>query len=309
MLDDLQMKASSATTNREALTRELETADPSRRAELEQQLVSARDVEGQTGRDLARAMEEQNGFAAAVAASATTPENRETPETTTQTTEQPSPGDRKPPETVRTYVREQQARLGGLGSLNDRVIEVHTHPDIIEARQANARTAQIRAQLEAERSEKAADQAKQDERDRKDQDRASRIFDGMPSRGFSTKEYLQMEADHRRETAAYSDNAKNLQKQLAAEQTTAVELTVTTGVEHVVLEPEAIIEGEIIEVVEVREAAYYTVAFSDDRGQSHRALVPAAGHDYRPGDEIRIERAGVAAGAGYHVSESRDYGR
>jgi len=302
MLDDLQMKASTATANREALTRELEAADPSRRVELEQHLVSARDVEGQTGRDLAQAKEEENGFAAAVAASATTPE------TTTQTTEQPAPGDRKPPETVRTFVREQRARIGGLGSINDRVIEVHTHPDIIEARQANARTAQIRAQLEAEEKEKATEQAKQDKRDRKDKDRASRIFDGMPSRGFSTKDYLRIEADHQRETAAYSDNAKTLQKQHTAEETTAVELTVTTGIEHVVLEPEAVIEGEIIETVEIREAEYYTVEFSDDRGQTHRALVPAAGHDYGPGDEIRIERAGAAAGAGYHVSESRDYG-
>ena len=141
MLEEMKMKVSAATANREALARELETADPSRRADIEQQLVSARDAEGQTGRDLARVMEEQNGFAAAVAASATVPET----ETTTPATEQPGSGERKPPETVRTYVREQQARLGGLGSLNDREIEVHTHPDIIEARQANARTAQIRA--------------------------------------------------------------------------------------------------------------------------------------------------------------------
>lgn len=301
MLDDIQMKASTATTNREALMRELETAAPSRRAELEQQLVSAREVESQTGRDLARAMEEQNGFAAAVEASATTPE------TTTQATEQPAPGDRKPPETVRTFVREQQARVGGLGSLNDRVIEVHTHPDIIEARQANARTAQIRAQLEAERNEKAAEQAKQEEREKKDQDRAARIFDGMPSRGLSTKDYLQIEADHRRETATYAANAEAQQEQQAAEQTAAVELTATTGVEHVILEPEAVIEGEIIEALEVREAAYYSVEYSDDRGQTCRALVPAAGLDYRPGDEIRIERASV--GTSYHVSESMDYGR
>ena len=302
MLDDLQMKASAATATKEALARELETADPSRRAELEQQLVSAREVESQAGRDLAKALEEQNGFAAAVAASATVPE------ATTPAAEQPAPGDRKPPETVRTFVREQQSRLGGLGSLNDRVIEVHTHPDIIEARQATARAAQISAQLEAERAEKAAEQARQEEREKKDQDRAARIFDGMPSRGFSTQDYLQIEADHRRETATYAANAEALQEQQAAEQAAVVELTATTGVEHVMLEPEALIEGEIIEAVQVREAAYYTVEFSDDRGQTHRALVPAAGHDYSPGDEIRIERAGAAAGAGYHVSESRDYG-
>ncbi len=302
MLDDLQMKTSSATANREALTRELETADPSRRAELEQQLVSAREVEHQTGRDLAKALEEQNGFAAAVEASATTPE------TTIPAAEQPAPGDRQPPETVRTYVREQQARLGGLGSLNDRVIEVHTHPDIIEARQANARTAQIRAQLEAERNEKAAEQAKQDEREKKDQDRAARIFDGMPSRGFSTKDYLQIEADHQREMATYAANADAQQEQQAAEQTAVVELTGTTGVEHVMLEPEAVIEGEIIDVVDVKEIAYYSVEFSDHQGQTCRALVPATGNDFRPGDDIRIERAGVDAGAGYHVSESRDYG-
>lgn len=303
MLEEMQMKVSAATANREALARELETADPSRRAELEQQLVSAREAESQTARDLSRALEEQNGFAAAVAASATVPE------ATTPATEQPAPGDRNPPETVRTFVREQQSRLGGLGSLNDREFEVHTHPDIIEARQATARQAQIRAQLEAEKTAKAAEQAKQDEREKKDQDRAARIFDGMPSRGFSTQDYLQIEADHRRETANYAANADALQEQQAAEQAAVVELTATTGVEHVTLEPEAIIEGEIIEAVEVREAAYYTVEFSDDRGQTHRALVPAAGHDYSPGDEIRIERAGAAAGAGYHVSESWDYGR
>lgn len=321
MLDDIKMRFTSASTQREALERERETADPTRLAALDAELHQVREAEATARRELADAgvpvdqqatidsvaaaveAAEANGFAAPTDAGGTIagPDDEAARKAAEQAQEAPAG-----PSNVQTHVVNRGHRIGGMAARGDRIIDVVTHPDIVEARLANARTEAVREKLAQEQAEKDKEQARAAERAEKDRDRAARIFEGGHDRGLGTADYLKIEADHRSETVNYADNAAALQEREQAEQATLAELTTDTGIEHVAIEPDTLIEGEIIaDTVEVKGERYYTVEFTDDHGNARRTLIPSAGHDYQPGDEIQIERVGN----GYEIGESYSYGR
>lgn len=294
MQEGLSSRYADATAKREALERERETADPDRRAAIDAQLVSARDQEQAARMQL----DEVNGFSGV-------PQSEPTREQQ-QAKEQQAEHKQEPQNVYQKEYKSGARFPGALGYFNaERMTETHLHPDIAEAKLANARTEQIREQLAAERAAQEAAKEREAVAAAKDRERAERVFDGgRTQEGFGTKDYLAVEQMHQQATLDYAQHADAVEVTEAAEMEIIVELTEATGVEHVVMEQDSAIEGEIMQQVEAKGAAYYTVEFSDESGQTMRALIPAEGQNYAVGDVIEVERR-----LGYHIDSSYDYGR
>lgn len=295
MDEGISNRLRSATAQREALERERDSADPDRRAEIEAQLINLRDMESMTRQQI----EGLNGFTGVPTYADQAPE--------LQAAKEKQQEQKQEPQTVFQKEVHSGPRFPGAAGYfgAERIVETHVHPDIIEARQANAQTQQVREQLATEQAEREAAKAREEEIRAKDQERAARVFEGGHApEGFGTAEYLSVERMHRQSTLDYAQKAKANAEHEAAEQESIVELTDSTGIEHVIMEPDTSIEGEIAAEVEVKGAAYYTVEFTDPKGQSMRALIPATGQNYSVGDQIEVERS-----LGYHIDTSIDYGR
>lgn len=294
MEEGMSSRYADAMVKREALERERETAGPDRRAAIDMQLVAARDQE-QTAR---MQMDEANGFSGVLQIEPTQEQQR--------TQEQHAEQKQEPQTVYQKEYRSGERFPGALGYFQaERVTETHLHPDIAEAKLANARTQQIREQLAGERAAQEAAKHREAEAAAKDRERAERVFDGgRTQEGFGTKDYLAIEQMHQQVTLDYAQHADTIEVTDAAEMEATAELTEATGVEHVVMEQDTAIEGEIMQQVDIKGEAYYTVEFSDERGQPMRALIPAEGKTYAVGDVIEVERR-----LGYHIDSSYDYGR
>lgn len=294
MKEEVSNRYTNATATREALERERESADPERREAIDAQLIAAREGEGAARRQL----DEIAGFSGA-------PEIQPTAEI--QPAQEPQAQQKQEPQTV--YQKEYssgQRVTGALGALMaDRVVETHVHPDIVEARMANARTEQIREQLAAEKAQRDAEKQHQAELRAVDLVRAERVFEGGHAPGeLGTQDYLRMESVHRQSTIEYANRAAAKEEREAAEAGAIATLTEETGIEHVILAADVMIEGEIVAQTVVKDESYFAVEYSDESGRTVRALVPASGHDFSVGDEIQVERK-----LGYHIDSSYGYGR
>lgn len=293
MQEGFSSRYADAMAKREALERERETADPDRRAAIDMQIVSARDQEHAARMQL----DEANGFSGVP----------QIEQTQAQHTQEQQATQKQEPQTVSQKEYRSGARFpGALGYFQaERMTETHLHPDIAEAKLANARTQQIREQLAEERAAQEDANQREAESAAKDRERAERVFDGgRTQEGFGTQDYLAIERTHQQATLDYAQHADAMEATEAAEMEILADLTEATGVEHIVMEPDTAIEGEIMQQVEVKGAAYYAVEFSDERGQTMRALIPAEGQHYAVGDVIEVERR-----LGYHIDSSYDYGR
>ncbi|MGF6276248.1 hypothetical protein ABIB38_004659 [Massilia sp. UYP11] len=294
MKEEVTNRYANATASREALERERESADPDRRAAIDAQLVTTRDTEHAARREL----DELNGFSGVPAVE---------PAAEIQQAQEQQAQQAQAPETVRQKEYTSGNRFtGALGALkSERMVETHTHIDIVEARIANARTEQVREQLAGEKAQ--ADAAKERAAEAKEVDRvrAERVFEGGHAPGeLGTQDYLRMESDHRKATVDYAQRAADQEKREEAEAEAVAALSEETGIEHVILAADAMIEGEIVAEAVVRDESYFAVEFSDESGKPVRALVPAAGHSFSIGDEIQVERK-----LGYHIDASYGYGR
>lgn len=294
MNDELSSRHINAAAERAALEREREGADPERRNAIDAQLVSVRDVEQTTRRQ----MDEQNGFSGA-------PQVAVTPEQLQAQAEQAQ----QPQEPRTVYQKEVSSGeriTGALGAAQaDRIIETHVHPDIAEARLANARTAQVREQLAGEQAAREAAKAREDERKAVDQVRAERVFEGGHAPGkFGTLDYLKMESTHRQAVQEFARRSTDKEDREAAENAALASLTEETGIEYITLTEEMMIEGEIVADAIVRDESYFAVEFTTEEGQLARALIPASGSGHAIGDEVQVQRR-----RGYHIDSAYGYGR
>ncbi|WP_176000828.1 hypothetical protein [Burkholderia vietnamiensis] len=300
MLDDLQARATNARQQVEALERERDDASPERIAAIDAELRRARAAEQEARYDFDSELERENSITGAAAASAAI--DAAEVERQQQSARNDAPA--APDNVTRKYVY-QGARVRVWAGVPNKVIDHHSHPDIVEARIANAKSAAFQQQLEQERDQRTRAEEKAEARALKDQDRAARIFEGGHARGLSTKDYLRIEEDHRRETIQYAENAQANEQRREAEQAAVDTLTQETGIEHLAVEPGAELEGEIAAVVEVRGERFYTIEFQDDGGQVRRFVIPANGHDYQVGDVIEVTRDPQR---GVDIREGTDYG-
>ncbi|MFC7650770.1 hypothetical protein ACFQT4_00450 [Pseudoduganella danionis] len=253
-----------------------------------------RDAEGVARREL----DELNGFSGVPAVE----QPAEIQQAQEQQAQQP-----QAPETVRQKEYTSGNRFTGvLGAMkSERVVETHTHIDIVEARIANARSAQISDQLAADKARQDAEKERAAEAKEIDRVRAERVFEGGHAPGeLGTQDYLRMEAEQRKATIEYAQRAADKEQREAAEAEAVIAMTEETGIEHVILPADAMIEGEIVAAAVVKDESYFAVEFSDESGKTVRALIPASGHSFDIGDEIQVERK-----LGYHIDASYGYGR
>jgi hypothetical protein len=294
MNEELSSRHINATAERAALERERESTDPEHRSTIDAQLVNVRDVEQTTRRQL----DEQNGFSG-------TPQAAVTPEQLQAQVEQA-----QQPQGPRTIYQKEVSSgeriTGALGAAQaDRIIETHVHPDIAEARLANARTAQVREQLAGEQAARDAAKAREDERKAVDQVRAERVFEGGHAPGnFGTQDYLKIESTHWQTVQEFARRGTDKEDREAAESVALAGFTEETGIEYVTLSEEMMIEGEIVAQAIVRDESYFAVEFTREDGQLARALVPASGSGHAIGDEVQVERR-----RGYHIDSAYGYGR
>lgn len=213
-------------------------------------------------------------------------------------------------------------RLGGF--LSDRVTVTHDSPVIAEARQATARTAAINAMVEKLQAEKPQKQAQEQARDKADQERAARIYYGMPSQGRGIEATLQGE---QRSAALDADFAGRQGQGGQAKTEPGHEQAASEhdGAPRELMEGESI-EGEIVDEMELDGQGYYVVEGEPvqdvhDTQQGHntqqehaaqqahkieRVLVPSGGGEYQIGDEV----IAVRKPAGHQVEEAgRGYAR
>lgn len=294
MNDELNSRYLDATAQRAALELERESATPERRAAIETQLVSVRDVEQTTRRQL----EAQNGFSGAPQAAISAEQQQAQAEQAQQLQE---------PRTVYQKEYTSGERItGALGAaMSERVVETHVHPDIAEARLANARTAQVREQLAAEQAARDAVKDRDAERRAIDQERAERVFEGGHAPGnLGTQDYLNIESAHRKTVQESEKRGIEKEAREEAEAECIVNLIEETGIEHVMLTEGTCIEGEIVAEAVVRDESYFSVEFTTEDGKVLRALVPVSGSDYAIGDQVQVERR-----LGYHIDTAYDYGR
>ncbi|WP_334021990.1 hypothetical protein [Burkholderia orbicola] len=299
MLDDLQARVTSARQQVEALERERDGASPDRVAAIDAELRRARAEEQEARYDVGDELTRENiitGAAESVAAAqAAEVEQQDSPHSNASAD----------PTTVRHREVYQGARLRVWAGVPNKTIEHHSHPDIVEARIANAKAAAREQQRERDQEQREREQEKAAANALKDQDRAARIFEGGHARGLSAEDYLKIEADHRRETIQQAENAQANEQRREAEQVAVDTLTQETGIEHLAVEAGAELEGEIADVVEVRGERFYTIEFQDDAGQARRFVIPANGHDYQVGDVIEVTRDPQR---GVDIREGTDYG-
>lgn len=207
-------------------------------------------------------------------------------------------------------------RLGGF--LSDRVTVTHHSPVIAEAREATARTAAIAAMVDKMQAEKLQKQAQEQAREKADQERAARIYDGMPGQGRGIEATLQGE-----------QRSAALAAEFASRQGAGGQSKTEPGSEHATPEHEGdprelsegeSIHGEIVDEMEMDGQAYYVVEGEPvqdvhDTQQGHntqqvhkteRVLVPLGGGEYQIGDEV----IAVRKPAGHQVEEAgRGYSR
>lgn len=298
-LDDLQAALSRANEARETAERRIEGASPEQRAALEMEVRLATGRAEEARRNL-REAEERQHLAEQVPAPEDcgfggkdlTPEEAHgfaPPEEKRPQLKDPEAVQER--ETVRTYVVNQGSRIGPLAR-SDRIIEVHTHPDIVEARQANARQAAISERVAQEREQRQAEQKAKAEAERKDMDRAARQYEGLPqNRGLTRADYIRMEKEWGQHLDANPEKRQGLAEQQRAEyiekrstvngvpyrepapgeaiQGKVVGVKSFEGVKHVVIEttnppPERIVmQGELKGAALGREVAVRT----DDAGR------------------------------------------
>lgn len=254
-LDELQAALTRATDAKEAAERGLVGASPEQRAALEADIRLASAQADEARNNLQAAEERQRqaepppapevcGFGGADL----TPEEAQgfTP-TEEKQRELKDPEAVKEPSTVRTYVTEHGHRIGGMAGRGERITEVHTHPDIVEARQATARQNALSERLAQERAQQQAEQKARAAAERKDMDRAAFEYEGLPqNRGITRADYIKMETGWKqhldanpakREDLATQEKASYLEKR-----------SVTTGIPHREPEPGETIKGKVVGV-------------------------------------------------------------
>lgn len=213
-------------------------------------------------------------------------------------------------QTVRTYELVQGARLGAL-TRRTKVVEVHTHPDIVEARQAVAIAAARDVQRLAQKAQAKAEFKEKADAERKDMNDAARLYEGLPQhRGINREEYAKIERDwnkHLNESpekrAALSEQAKGdyLDKRnsnsdvpyRAAQPGEAIAGKIVgvksfEGVKHTVIEKNAppperiVVQGEIKgaslgKQVEIQTDAQRRLQVMQDKAPADRITTPTKG--------------------------------
>lgn len=286
MLDDLQARATAARQFVEGLEREREGAAPERIAAIDAELRHARAEAEEARYDLNSEAENENMIIGEQIESAATEAEQ------AALAQQEQAKDKAPaaPSNVTYRTLYQGARMRMWAGVDNKSVETHIHPDIIAARLSNARMAASEQRKAQEKEQAQRDQAKADEKELKDQKKAAFIFESGQARGLGTADYLKIEADHRRETIRYADNAANQVAHKDAEHAAVQELSESTGIEHYSLEPGVEIEGEIVEAVEVQKECFYVVGVDMGDGTSMRFVIAAGANDYAVGDEIAVTR-------------------
>jgi hypothetical protein len=251
-IDELRASAADAQGKQAALERALTEAAPEQRAALEQQLRLATEDAHRAAHQVQQRENELHAHIkqpVEVAGFGSADLTKEEARGDTA----PAPVEpRKEPEavrdleTVQTFEVVQGARLGAL-TRETKIVEVHTHPDIVEARQANAREAAVRAQLAQEAEQKKAQEKARAEAERKDMDAAARLYEGLPqNRGITREQYVKMETDWQRTLDANPEKRAALAEHEKAEYLD--KRNSTSEVPYREAEPGEAIEGKIVGV-------------------------------------------------------------
>lgn len=286
MLDDLQARAAAAMQQVEGLEREREDAAPERRAAIDAELRRARADAEEARYDLQSEFENENMILGEQVTSATTEAEQAASAQQEQVKSEAPAG----PSNVSYRAYYQGARVRMWAGVPNKFVETHIHPDIVAARLAKAQSAAIENRQAEEREQAKRDQAKADEKELKDQKKAAFIFESGQARGLGTADYLKIEADHRRETIRYAENATAQEQHKDTEQEAIQALTESTGIEHYALEPSGEIEGEIIEMVEAETERFYVIGVEASDGTSRQYVIAAGANDYSVGDVIAVSR-------------------
>lgn len=190
----------------------------------------------------------------------------------------------------------QSGRLGS--GLSDRVTVHHDSPVIAEARAATARTAAINAMVERMQAQKLQQQADEKAREKADQERTARTYDGMPGRGRGIEATLQGEQRSAALDAEFAGRKDQTTPAAPAQDHEQAEAG-HDGAPRELAEGESI-EGEIVDEMELDGQAYYVVEGEPVQDvhdtmnvhaaqQIHkieRVLVPSGGGEYQIGDDI-----------------------